>query len=525
MDASRTERVVVIGAGLGGLSAALRLSHAGLDVTVVERSGSAGGKLRTMSSAAGPVDAGPTVVTLRAVFDALFASVGARISDHVDFEPEPVLARHWWADGSTLDLFADPAANERAIRAFSGDRSAGEFRAFHRDADRLFSAFEAPMMRSPAPDLVGLARQIARRPGILRAMAPAATLAGSLARRFHDPRLRQLFGRYATYIGGSPLASPAVLSVIWRAEAGGVWRVRGGIKRLAGAIESLAKQRGAHFRFKTMATRIHVESGAVKAVELTNGERIEAGHVVFNGDPAALAAGLLGNDVADLIPAKAVRPRALSAWVWSFASPVSGPPLAHHNVFFGREPRAEFDDLAKGRMPADPTLYVCAQDSGAEPAARVGRFEIIMNAPPVDMQHAGLQREFETCRTRTFETLSRMGVTFADMPGRTALTTPADFAEMFPGSAGSLYGRSPHGFLASFRRPVARTRNHGLFLAGGGVHPGPGMPMAVRSGGHAAAAILSNLASTSAFRRTAMRGGMSTDSPRMAAAPSRSSVS
>ncbi|MEL7153754.1 MAG: FAD-dependent oxidoreductase [Pseudomonadota bacterium] len=115
-----------------------------------------------------------------------------------------------------------------------------------------------------------------------------------------------------------------------------------------------------------------------------------------------------------------------------------------------------------------------------------------------------------TCLTQTFQALSAHGLDFAPLPERFSLTTPHDFAERFPASAGSLYGRSPHGMMASFQRPTVRSRIPGLYLAGGGVHPGAGLPMAATSGRLAAEAILTDLASTSKFPRTAMRGGMST---------------
>ena len=114
----------MVGAGLGGLAAAVRLSQAGLEVDVVERLPGPGGKLRSVPSPAGPVDAGPTVLTLRPVFEALFDAAGATLADHVTLVAEPVLARHWWPDGGRLDLVADAEANAEAIRGFAGDRGA-----------------------------------------------------------------------------------------------------------------------------------------------------------------------------------------------------------------------------------------------------------------------------------------------------------------------------------------------------------------------------------------------------------------
>jgi 1-hydroxycarotenoid 3,4-desaturase len=174
-----------------------------------------------------------------------------------------------------------------------------------------------------------------------------------------------------------------------------------------------------------------------------------------------------------------------------------------------------------GRMPRDPTLYVCAQDRGSD--ARPGgpeRFEIIMNGPPRPGTTPD-REEMAQCRKTTFTTLETMGLTFDPEPGIEALTTPEAFNGLFPGTDGSLYGLSPHGTMAAFRRPRARTEMPGLYLCGGGAHPGAGIPMATLSGRHAAEAILQDLASTSPSRPTGMAGGMSTASRRMVNMPSR----
>jgi 1-hydroxycarotenoid 3,4-desaturase len=526
--AAGRQRVVVIGAGVGGLAAALRLAHAGCEVTVLERAAGPGGKMRSLPTVAGPVDAGPTVMTMRWVFDALFADVGARLEDHVTLHPEPVIARHWWHDGSSLDLFADSEANAAAIGALAGARAEAEFRAFDAEAAALFAAFDAPIMQAAKPDFARLAAAVMTRPGLTPALMPFATLARRLAARFTDPRLRQLFGRYATYVGGSPFLSPAVLALIWHAEARGVWRVEGGMHRLAQALAALAEAKGAAFRFGAHVERIEVQGGRACAAVLAGGDGGAADAIVFNGDPAALVRGLLGPEARRAVPRRSVSPRSLSAHVWSFAARPSGRELLHHNVFFGPDPAREFGPIAAGQLPQDPTLYVCAQDRGVGVTpAGLERFEIIMNAPPTG---PGASEEGEACRMPEFrETvfggLARSGLSFDPLPGPAALTTPAGFERLFPGSDGSLYGRSPHGLTASLQRPTACSSLPGLYLAGGGAHPGAGIPMATLSGRHAAAAILSGPASTSVSRRTAMPGGMSTRSATTARAPSPSSPS
>lgn len=504
-------KTLVIGAGIGGLAAALRLQASGHAVTVLERHTHVGGKMRTMPSAAGPVDAGPTVMTMRPIFDDLFAAAGHRLDDHVTLHRQSILARHWWSDGSSLDLFADADRSARAIAGLSGSKDAKAFERMSSDARKLFEAFEGPMMRAPAPSQLALTKQVLRQPGLISAMRPLASLASALARQFDDPRLRQLFGRYATYVGGSPFRSPALLSLIWHVEASGVWVVEGGMHRLAQAIAALFEELGGVIQLGCGVERLEFQDGSLRGVVCDDGSRTQASRVVFNGDPRALRGGLLGQRCTEAVHGSATEPRSLSAYVWSFAAqPDEGLPLAHHNVFFADQEAAEFKALADGQMPQDATLYLCAQDRGDACVAPDGpeRFEIIMNGAP----HGGRvpQEEFDTCQTQTFNRLARMGLHFDARPGPDALTTPAQFDTLFPGSAGSLYGRSPHGLTAGLKRPSARTPIEGLYLVGGGAHPGAGIPMATLSAQHAAEAILSDQISTSPSRQTATRGGMST---------------
>ncbi|MEM0988936.1 MAG: 1-hydroxycarotenoid 3,4-desaturase CrtD [Pseudomonadota bacterium] len=522
-----SNRTIVIGAGIGGLAAALRLAHAGQDVIVLDRAGGPGGKLRTMPSVAGPVDAGPTVFTMKPLFDRLYCEVGERLEDHIEAIAEPVLARHWWPDSGPLDLYADPERSAEAIRAFSGAKSEAEFRRFSAKAKQLFKAFEAPIMHAPQPKLGAVTKRVLTAPGLMGALAPHKSMWRWLRGQFSDPRLVQLFGRYATYVGGSPFDSPALLALIWHAEASGVWRIKGGMHRLATALEGLAESRGARFQYGAHVTKIATNGPQSFRVLLATGEELLTDNVVFNGDPAALAAGMLGEDVTRTVRTEGVAPRALSAFVWSFAAEPQGLDLTHHNVFFNHHYRREFAAIDAGRMPVDATLYVCAQDRGAGlTPSGPERFEIIMNgaAAPADYVQLAAKpaEERHSCRLLIFQTLERAGLVFSPRPDISALTTPADFANLFPGSDGSLYGRSPHGMMASFKRPVVRTTLPGLYLAGGGVHPGPGLPMAMSSGRHAAAAILTDHASTSRSPRTDTRGGMSTDSRMTDAMASRS---
>ncbi|MEM8538191.1 MAG: FAD-dependent oxidoreductase, partial [Pseudomonadota bacterium] len=401
--------VIVIGAGIGGLAAAARLAKAGLRVTVLERHSGPGGKMRALPSAAGPVDTGPTVLTLRPVFEDLFASLGARLEDHVTLIRQPLIARHFWPDGTVLDLFDDPQRNRDAIHAFAGSKAAQQFDGFCKRARTLFDGFDKPVMQAPEPTLQGLTAHVLARPGLILQMAPTTNLAGLLRSSFDDPRLRQLFGRYATYVGGSPYKVPALLALIWHAELSGVWVVRGGMTALAKAIAGLIVAHGGELVYNSHVERIEVEHQRVTGVALRDGARLESDQIVFNGDPRALATGLLGKDCSTIATQTTRIDRSLSADVFAFAATPQGPELAYHNVFFRTDPKPEFDALARGERVSDPTIYVCAMDRGlTETPPTLERFETIANAPPLSGQsgHNRMsQEETNRCQTRTFRTL------------------------------------------------------------------------------------------------------------------------
>ncbi len=519
------DRVIVVGAGIGGLVAALRLAHAGLGVTVVERAAQPGGKMRQVAVGGRTFDAGPTVFTLRSVFDALFDEVGERLDRHLVLQPLATLARHAWADGACLDLFADLDASVAAIGAFAGAAEARRYRAFSLRAAQVFETLDRPFMQAPRPSPLSLVARAGWRglPGLLR-IQPFRSLWQQLQRDFTHPRLRQLFARYATYCGSSPFHAPATLMLVAHAERAGVWQLAGGMHALAGCLASLAQARGARLRLNTAVERILVSSaGAACGVELADGERLPADHVVFNGDVSALTQGLLGRDAQRALPARtAAAPRSLSALTWHLTARSEGFALAHHNVFFSDAYRDEFHDiLTHRRLPLAPTVYVCAQDRSEAAAQRPPpssdepeRLMCLVNAPACSDGRPSLTAtEIRRCEQTTRDHLARCGLHLMPGPTPAITTTPADFQRLFPGSRGALYGPATHGWYASFSRPGSRCRIPGLYLAGGSVHPGPGVPMVAVSGRLAAQQVLQTIASRTSiagWRAAATPGGIST---------------
>ncbi len=512
--------VAIVGAGIGGLAAAVRLASQGLHVTVVEAAEHPGGKLRETDVAGRTIDVGPTVFTLRDVFDDVFAAAGERLDDHLTLHRSKTIARHVFADRAVLDLFADQTRSERAIAAFSGERSAGEYRAFCDRARDICDTLSPIFMRAERPSgPLGLVARAGPKglPAIMR-IGAETTLWKSLVTQFSDPRLAQLFGRYATYNGSSPFLAPATLMLIAHVEKCGVWLVEGGMMRLAEALAALAERCGARLRYGVPVAAIDASGSAVGGLTLANGETIAADVVLANCDVAALAAGLLGEAAqAAVDPPIPREERSLSALTVAMEAATDGMALFRHNVFFSADYRREFDEiLTRRRLPSDPTVYVCASDRDdrgglSDEAASRGRERLflIINAPADGGERDFGKEEVEQCVTAAFSRLRACGLQVAAPDFRQIrLSTPSDFAKRFPATGGALYGRASHGSTASFRRPGARTTLAGLYLCGGSAHPGAGLPMAALSGKIAAEAILADRASTSMSRRAAMPGGM-----------------
>ena len=524
-EALRTPRVVVVGAGIGGLVSALLLSRQGLAVTLVEAADAPGGKMRRVQVDGAGIDAGPTVFTMRWVFEQILEQAGCSMADLPALTPLRTLARHAWrGQARTLDLHADARASAQAIGEFAGAAEARRFEAFCAQARAVYRTLEGPYIRAPRPSFAGMSLALGPRGlATLGGLGPFASLWRALARHFHDPRLQQLFGRYATYCGASPWQAPATLMLVAQVELDGVWSVQGGMHAVAQAFARLAAHSGVALRYASPCERILVEGGRARGVQLAGGEQIAADAVVFNGDPQALATGLLGDAAQRAVPRLPAASRSLSALTWAAHVRTEGFALARHNVFFDDDYASEFADVFQhGRLPQRGTVYVCAQDrldGEAGPDRGPERLLCLVNAPAAGDRRAFEPEEIDPCEQRSLQLLRACGLQIHWQPQQVQRTTPWHFARLFPATGGALYGQATHGWMSSFRRPGSASAIPGLFLAGGGVHPGPGVPMAALSGQRAAATVMAHLGSTSRSRRAAISGGTSTRSATTVATP------
>ncbi len=487
-------RVSVIGSGIGGLTAAIDLARAGCDVDVFERGPKPGGKIRQLEVNGIAMDAGPTVFTMRWVFEELFKDAGSKLSEELTLSRTNILARHAWEHGGRLDLFEDINESAEAIRKFSDGKNSEGYKAFCSQSKELYFALKDAFIAAEKPSPLDLVSRVGLTSffGAMWETAPHRNLWHVLDKYFSDPRLKQLFARYSTYVGSSPLATPSILMLIAHVEQDGVWLLDGGMYSLARALKNLGERLGVRYHFNAHVNSINCSGGRVTGLCVDGSEVAGFDAIVFNGDRSALADGLLGDQVVDAAPLMKPANRGLSAIIWCVRGVTSGMPLAYHNVFFSDNYPEEFKHVFNKRdIVESPTVYVCAQDRLAKKNPDGSeRLLVLINAPAdgdtIDITSGREEFFWE----RANRVLNNCGLKLTAEASERVMTSPSTFSDLYPGTGGSLYGQASHGIFSPFFRPSSVSPVEGLFLAGGSVHPGPGVPMAALSGRLAANSLL-----------------------------------
>jgi phytoene dehydrogenase-like protein len=519
------KHTLIIGAGIGGLSAAIHLAAAGQRVTILEQNPAVGGKMGEMVADGFRWDVGPSVITMRYVFEDLFAVAGRKLDDYLTLLPVDPLTRYFYPDGTILDAALDPQEMSSRIRAFAGEDDAQGYLRYLDYARRIHEITGPVFIYNDPPTLWRLARTRLRD---IPAVDPLRTMDASIRGFVRSSKLRQLLGRFATYVGASPYLAPATLNVIAHVElSGGVWYPQGGIYSIARAYQRLARELGVDIQTNCHVQQIVVENGRVSGVALTPSKPSSSEDVASSKQdellplaPLAWERGLGGEglfipadvvianvDVATvyekLLPREVVSQRRLkrltnaepscSGFILLLGVEGIHTGLAHHNIFFSADYRREFDDIFKrGIPPDDPTIYV-AITSKTDPAhapAGCENWFVLVNAPPLG-EAFDWSAQASAYRDKVLATLAMFGYDLRGKIRVERMLTPLDLERLTGARRGALYGTSSNDRFNALRRPHNRAPDvRGLYFAGGTTHPGGGVPMVTLSGKVAARMVM-----------------------------------
>ena len=477
--------VAVVGAGIGGLAAAALLARAGNRVTVFERAGTAGGKAASAQLGEFRFDTGPSLLTLPEVFSAFFARLGRDMRDYLEPVPLAPLCAYDFADGTRLHSFADRGRFAAELQR-AGMATSFELDAYLEKGSQMWNLAGELFLTRSLHELSTYGSRAGLR-AILNAprLSPFRSLHEANVRAFRDPRAVQLFDRYATYNGSSPFRTPATMQIISHVEyAFGGYALKGGIIALPRALERVARELGVEFRLDTPVDRIVTEAGSCRGVD-AGGRFFPAEIVVSNADVLATYRSLLGEPGAR----EARRHERLEAsssglvFLWGMGKRFSRMQV--HNIFFSGDYADEFDAIF-GRldMPEHPTVYVniTSKVTPEDAPADGENWFVLLNAP------RSAEQDWPAVAARAKAAVLKrlsaaLGCGIETLIREEKIITPADIERDTGSTFGSLYGMASHSPVSSFLRHPNRSRRiQGLYFAGGSVHPGGGMPLALLSG-------------------------------------------
>ena len=473
-------QAIVIGAGVGGIAAAIRTARKGYRVDVYEAADYPGGKLSSFEQDGFRFDRGPSLFTMPHYVDELFELCGEDPRAHFAYRREDVVCRYFWDSGERLVAYADPERfAAEAARVFGVDASAvrGALDASRRKYEVSGRTFLEKPLHRPS---TWLNREVAGTLLKLGDMGLTETMHEANARQLGHPKLTQLFDRFATYNGSNPYRAPGILTVIPTFEhLLGTFLPRGGMVDITEALVGLARRQGVRFHFGTPVRRVLSASGQVTGAELADGRKVGAELVVSNADVHLFYRELMPGARA---PRRTLeQERSTSALIFYWGVRGGFPELGLHNIFFSEDYRAEFDALARGEVADDHTVYVNATSkyvAGEAPAGTENWF-VMVNAPYDRGQDwpAILTR----VRARAKAKLARVLGREIDVVTERTWTPPGIAADT--GShLGALYGTSSNSKWAAFLRHRNRSRQYdNLYFVGGSVHPGGGVPLALLS--------------------------------------------
>ena len=494
-----SDRVGIIGGGLGGLAAACTLAARGYEVTLFEQSSHLGGKANQLSAEGFRFDMGPTIVTVPETIDRIFAEAGRQTEDYLNLVRLDPQWRCFYSDGSVLDLEENLNAMSKRLDAYTGSNKTSEgYRNFQKLSDRLSDISDRYFFWKTIgtiKDMIDFRAGFS--PKILSdvmSMRMGRSVSSTVRKHIPDARVAQMIDHFTQYVGSSPEASPAILCGIASMQVHkGIWYPIGGTRAIPEALIKLGIDLGVEFRTETGIRRIVTDkSDKVIGLETEAGETIPFAAVISNADSVRTHRELL-DGVPKFDKRRNYEP-ACSGVVLYLGLKQRYEHLLHHNFVFSDNPEQEFHDIYKDGQPAaDPTCYLCAPShTESDVAPNDGEaLYVLVHTPYLRPDHnwQNMLPDYRRIIIDKLKTTGRM----PDIEDRIiyeSVLTPQDIHDRYRVLDGAIYGLASHGKWIGAFKPSNRSPDHkGLYLGGGSAHPGPGMPMALMSGWIAADAL------------------------------------
>jgi len=482
-------KIIVIGAGMGGMTAAARLSRGGHEVVLYEASDRVGGKCRTEWIGKVAFDTGPSLLTLPAVYKDFFQRTGKPMGFVCPIESVDPSFDYRFTDGSSVK-FANLSRNktlENITHSF-GAESAQQWDRIMKRAERMWDVSRGPFIESELKSPISLIKRLTFVRD-MKIIAPLKTLRVHADEVLKDQRLRYIMDRYATYSGSDPRKAPAVLSTIaFVEESFGAWHVKGGLGQLTEKVYQRAVDVGVTFHLNSPVSAITTVGKKATGVILADGTVVEADAVVANADASLVYNKLIKGHKGLLKKARrniekadvSVAGFCLLLGMRKDAEQV----LNHHTILFPDNYDAEFDAIFTHGKPVEkPTIYICApQDPDMTKDETLEGWFVLVNAP-THGQFNWSDKEFARNYANTIiDQIEARGISVRDRLESLTIRTPADLEAAVHAPGGAIYGTSSNGARAAFMRAKNRSPIKGLYLVGGSAHPGGGLPLVGISG-------------------------------------------
>ena len=478
------KHVIIIGAGLGGLSAAISLRQEGYEVVIHEKNAQIGGKLNVMKEQGYTFDLGPSILTLPHLFERLFERSGRKMSDYIPIRPLRPHWRNFFEDGHVVDLYPEPEKMDAEASKVGEDPA--NVRRFLEYSARLYDLVDSGYFEQGLDTAADFARFYGLRN--FPQFDLFRTMHGGVKRFLKTRHMQDIFDYFIKYVGSSAYQAPAFMNCLptiqFRYD---LWYVDGGLYGIAQGLGRLMDELGITVHLNSEIKSIETQGGKATAIITRDGTFHAADVIVSNMDVIPAYRELLREDPAFVNKLEKRLEPACSGLVLELGLDCQYPQLAHHNFFFSAHQREHFRTVfKKHQLPPDPTIYLVAASRTDPTVAPAGCdcLKILPHIPYINSSQPLTRADYLAFKERVVDKLERMGL--KDLRKHTVFEhvwTPLDIQQQYYSNKGSIYGVATDRFKNfAFKAPKQSSRHENLFFVGGSVNPGGGMPMVILCG-------------------------------------------